>query len=214
MAKTIQGLGRDWSWPENDTQCMKVIFDSTADLAKATKHCKQKRTTVQAGGNMGVWPWVLSQQFARVVTFEPDPECYALMQENLLDRENIDSYCAGLWHKRGLCKMDFNEHERANNRGAQFVVESEEGAYLGRLDSLGLTDCDLIYLDIEGSEMNALLGAYETIDRCKPVIAVEDKGLGTRYGFDKGAIEHVLAHKFGYVVVDRPNRDVILTCAS
>lgn len=214
MAKIIQGLGRDWSWPDNDTKCMKVVFDSTVDLVKATKHCKQKRTAVQAGGNMGVWPWVLSQQFAHVVTFEPDAECYALMQTNLLDRENIDSYCAGLWHKRGLCKMDFNEHERSDNRGAQFVVESDEGVYLGRLDSLGLTDCDLIYLDIEGAEMNALVGASETIGRCKPLIAVEDKHLGERYGFHKGDIELMLAKEFGYVVVDRPNRDVILTCAS
>lgn len=214
MAKVIQGLGRDWSWPDTDTQCMRVVFESVADLKTATRHCKQFRTAVQAGGNMGVWPWVLSKQFARVVTFEPDPECYGLMQTNLLDRENIDSYCAGLWHRRGLCKMDFNDHERSNNRGAQFVVEADEGAYLGRLDSLGITDCDLIYLDIEGAEMNALSGAMETIGRCKPVIAVEDKGLGKRYGFAKGDIEQMLAKEFGYVVVERPNRDVILTCAS
>lgn len=214
MAKVIQGLGRDWSWPEADTQCMKVVFESVVDAKKAAQHCKQKRTCIQAGGNMGVWPWYLSKLFAKVYTFEPDPECYALMQENLLDRENIDTFCAGLWHKRGLCQMDFNEHERGNNRGAQFVVEADEGVYLGRLDSLGLTDCDLIYLDIEGAEMNALLGAVETIGRCKPVIAVEDKHLGLRYGVHKGEIEQWLAKEFGYAVVDRPNRDVILTCVS
>lgn len=214
MAKVIQGLGREWLWPESDTECMKVVFSSLEDTKKAVSYCKQKRTCVQAGANMGVWPWALSKQFAHVVTFEPDPECFALAQENLLDRENIDIYCAGLWHKRGLCQMGFNDHERDNNRGAQFVVETDEGKYLGRLDSLGLTDCDLIYLDIEGAELNALKGAEETIRRCKPVIAVEDKGLGERYGVLPGEVVGYLVDTLGYVVRARPNRDVILTCES
>jgi hypothetical protein len=42
-----------------------------------------------------------------------------------------------------------------------------------RIDDLALPRCDLIYLDVEGEELNALKGAMETIERCKPVIVYE-----------------------------------------
>ncbi len=41
------------------------------------------------------------------------------------------------------------------------------------IDSLKLPYCGLIKLDIEGAEMDALLGALDTIRRCKPVIVIE-----------------------------------------
>jgi len=42
------------------------------------------------------------------------------------------------------------------------------------LDSLALTDIDLIELDLEGYEYDALLGAKETIERNKPVLIIEN----------------------------------------
>lgn len=41
------------------------------------------------------------------------------------------------------------------------------------LDSLKLSRVDLIKLDVEGMEAEALLGAAETISRCKPLLFVE-----------------------------------------
>ena len=41
------------------------------------------------------------------------------------------------------------------------------------IDTLNLRSCDLIQLDIEGGEYNALLGAVETIKEFKPVICLE-----------------------------------------
>jgi hypothetical protein len=41
------------------------------------------------------------------------------------------------------------------------------------IDDLNLPGCDLIQLDIEGYELNALLGAVKTIKKYKPVLCVE-----------------------------------------
>jgi FkbM family methyltransferase len=41
------------------------------------------------------------------------------------------------------------------------------------IDSLGLKRLDLLKLDVEGMEAEALDGARETIDRCKPILFVE-----------------------------------------
>jgi hypothetical protein len=72
------------------------------------------------------------------------------------------------------------------------------------IDDLYLTACDLIILDIEGSEPFALEGARATIDKFKPVIMVEDRGL-------KGAKKD-WSHSFpGYNPLRiRTHRDTIL----
>jgi FkbM family methyltransferase len=41
------------------------------------------------------------------------------------------------------------------------------------IDQLALDTCDLIQLDCEGYEPNIILGALETIEKFKPVIALE-----------------------------------------
>jgi hypothetical protein len=69
-------------------------------------------------------------------------------------------------------------------------------------------DCDFIELDIEGSEHQAILGAERTIKKTYPVITLELKGLGSRYGYsDEDTIE--LLASWGYEIVGRVNRDVI-----
>jgi hypothetical protein len=76
------------------------------------------------------------------------------------------------------------------------------------IDSFNVNDCDFIQLDVEGYEHLALLGAEQTIRKTYPVITLELKGLGTRYGYsDEDTIE--LLASWGYEIVGRVNRDVI-----
>ena len=60
------------------------------------------------------------------------------------------------------------------NHGAHRINLNENGSEkTTKIDSLNLQICDLIQLDIEGFEYQALVGAKETLERCKPVIIVE-----------------------------------------
>lgn len=209
QTQTLERLGRTWLWPAADFECQRVVFDTTSDLEHAYQHVRKFEVAVQAGGNMGVWPWTLAKRFERVYTFEADPQCYPFLVQNLAGTPNVFPQNKALSNTDGFCTVIT---ERQRNMGAQFIKPAELGIPTTTIDGLGLQACDLIYLDIEGAELLALNGAYDTIAAFRPVIAVEDKGLSTRFGSQKGDIEQWLAVEFGYKVVARPHRDVVLVC--
>ena len=69
------------------------------------------------------------------------------------------------------------------NYGMRRVVETTEPDCIVTLkvDDLRLEKCQLIKLDCEGSEIPAMLGARETIRRCRPFLFVEHYVDGLHY---------------------------------
>jgi FkbM family methyltransferase len=210
-AVQIDALGRKWSWDPLDDCCWPVVFDWSSDIDKMIEIFPMRpyRSCVQAGGNFGVWPWLLSKYYNTVYTFEPDPRCFPHLVANCKDRTNI-VYCQGALDedRRRIQMMHLPGEE--SNLGAQFI-SSGVGSFVPtyRIDDLGLDYCDLIYLDIEGAEMTALRSGIETITRCRPAIVVEDKGLSEKFGYKKGDIAKWLSD-FDYQEAGMLHRDVIL----
>lgn len=218
MFKTIHGTlpwsaRTEWKWPAIDGNRLDRCFrDGPNDVDDAVPHilelCGQRRTCVQAGGAMGVWPIRLSQLFDRVITFEAQPENYACLLANTEDIENIDCWHSALGSDRfESVRMELDEGE-SRNPGAYFMQEGGD-IPVTQLDWFELDDLDLLYLDIEGAETDALLGAEETIRRCRPVIGLEDKiRHAHRYGFRESPVS--LLEKWGYTEHARYHLDVIL----
>jgi len=198
-----------------DRDCAKVIFDMEKDLDHVWPYVGPDGFTncVQAGGNCGIWPRALAKRFETVYTAEPHPLNFVALTINTAELPNVVRFQAAFGHDRGAkIRLALQEHEAANC-GA-FYVESGGRIPTMCIDDLALKECGLIYLDIEGSEQNALVGATQTIERCRPVIVIEDKGLSRRYGTEKGDCERWLDDCFEYVVAKRVHRDVILIHAS
>ena len=62
------------------------------------------------------------------------------------------------------------------------MKETEDGDInITTIDMMKAKDVDLIYLDVEGWEAKALIGARATIRESKPVIVTENKGLIPMY---------------------------------
>lgn len=207
----IDALGRKWSWDPWDNACWTVVFDWAHDIEILLDNYmtfSPRRTCVQAGGNFGVWPWILSKNYRTVYTFEPDPRCFSHLVYNCRDRSNIVFSQYALDETRRKITLEHLAGEE-RNMGAQYIAQGS-GAFIPtmRIDDLELTDCDLIYLDIEGAEMGALRSGVETIERCHPAIVVEDKGLSEKFGYKKGDIGKWLSD-FGYVEAGTLHRDVI-----
>jgi len=204
---------RGFRWPAYDTACAEVVFDSIPDLERAVGYCQQKRTVIQAGGNCGVWARHLADIFSQVWTWEPDTLNYHCLAFNTVHRKNVFAVNAALGDRVGAILMDAPE---ANNCGA---LQVDQSAVVGAPhtipvemidNNLTLGHVDLMYLDLEGYELHAIAGAVQTITRCQPIIAVEDKGLSERYGVAKGDVLRYIQDTFNYEVCDQYARDYVL----
>lgn len=188
-------------WPSKDRMARHYHDMTFADLKYLLLECGNK-VAVQAGGNVGLWPKEMAKHFEAVHTFEPDALNFECLLSNCPE-DNIIAYPYALGersHTASLSRISYN-------CGAHFLKEGDEFAVV-TIDSLLLNACDLIQLDIEGYEFNALKGAVKTIEKFHPVIMVEDKGLSNKYGSLMGDIGKWL-EQFGYKIHSEPHRDII-----
>jgi len=206
--KTVRGKlpwssKQEWIFPASDTRSCKSFIEGPGDLDTAIPlllpHLKGRRICIQAGGCLGIWPLRLAQLFDRVITFEPEPTNYYCLQMNTAHLNNVETHNAALGQRSGgSVHMTLTD---TGNSGAHYALPGGDIPVVC-IDDLGLDDVDLIYLDVEGYESQALRGATETITRCKPVIGVEDKQLHRLHKSISGA--QLLVKEFKYKSIGRP----------
>lgn len=183
-------------WPQRDRVCFRVAYKFEA-ADSAIRRCRNFNLAVQAGGCVGAWPKYLKNHFSRVVTFEPSPENFGLLKENLKGFD-IEYHHAALGARPGRCGIK----ENPKNCGDDQTIPGGLVEVVA-LDDLNL-DPDLIYLDIQGDELAALKGAFRTVERCSPIVGIEvDNKLKV-----KGDAEAFL-RALGYQPVEQFNQDLI-----
>jgi FkbM family methyltransferase len=210
----VRGLDRDWQWDELDDPhhgVRHVVFARAEEFRQIIRmYCRGRSCAVQAGGNFGVYPYVLAQEgFKQVWTFEPDPDLFNLLRHNVADQIAIHPLPYGLNATGGRARMTT---DKPSNRGAQWTKPDAAGPVtMVNIDAMELKNpVDIIQLDIEGSEFEALKGAAWTITQHRPVIQLEHKDLGTRFGHKKADPIRWLIDNYDYKVVARPWRDIVL----
>jgi FkbM family methyltransferase len=201
----IDGL---W-WPVADTDARGVLLNDVKTAVPALlKHVRARDCIVQAGGNVGVYPLALAPIFQRVLTFEPDPTNFQCLAKNIAARDSLGRVVAlpaALGEARGAAGMHV---VKASNCGAHRIDPGGSDVEVLALDELVLPRCDAIYLDVEGYELLALMGARYTIERFSPVLCVEDKGLHRAFGIEDGALQAWLSG-LGYEQVDKIGNDKV-----
>lgn len=189
-------------FPGNDEEGSRSAFATLPHLDAALEFVKDFHICVQAGGNAGVWPKRLAKLFKVVYTFEPDPVNFGYLYLNVTDR-NVYKFPAALGNEYGNVDMV----RFPANCGANYV---QGGGYtpVMRIDDLCLPACGLIQLDVEGMELQALMGARQTILNYRPVLMVEMKQQGRRYGYeDEQLVEYI--ENLGYKEIAHHGRDHI-----
>lgn len=157
-------------FPDDDTNWHPIAFNELEKLQDICDMIDGRDCAVQAGGNVGIFANQLAKTFKSVITFEPAAKNWECLIQNCDD--SITKYNAGLSDVAGRGRIV----GPASDCGC-WKVQPGDDFDVVTIDSLGLSKCDLIYLDIEGHEQKAIIGAMETIKRCRPVIVTENKGL-------------------------------------
>lgn len=197
-----------WAWPDEDEKLVQV-FEHVSDIDYMMEFVAGRNLCVQAGGACGVWPYRFSQYFEKVFTCEPMLENYQCLIENIEGLTNITpfNYALSYTEQFGNMVWDRSEH---NNYGAVYFEQGAGYTQAIKIDDLQLEACDLIQLDIEGHELQALKGAQETIERFEPVIVLEEKPLKQlKWDYDE---PRKYLHNYGYMEVGRIHKDVIFKC--
>jgi FkbM family methyltransferase len=108
--------------------------------------------------------------YKKVWAFEPEPEQYKNCVNSLSEYKNVTVFNNAVWSNSNE-KLTFVSHSDGS-----YVNETGDGDVEVKTvtidEIVGTEDVGFMKFDIEGSEYNALLGAKETIKRCKPKLAV------------------------------------------
>jgi FkbM family methyltransferase len=201
-----------WFRPEEDTLGFAAIRkDAERHLVGMIQRwCLDRlQTAVCAGGHVGIYPVAVGRVFRQVLTFEPSRSNFDCLIRNIKPFAHIVPYHLALgqettWATALLLPED-------NNGGTYRISPTGDlPCRMLRLDDLHLQNCDLIQLDVEGYELHALMGARETLARCRPVLFLEVKDHLEKHGHNVGQLHHFLKDH-GYRMMERVKDDEVWT---
>lgn len=136
---------------------------------------------LDVGANIGAHTVPLAQLVGSggvVVAFEPQPVLHKILCANLVLNSvpNVLTYGIALGDSEGTCIFPALDYSQPYNFGgvSMDMVEEGETVPLGRLDGFQLDRVDFLKLDVEGHESEVLKGAAETIERCRPIMYIEN----------------------------------------
>ena len=156
-------------------------------------------TAVEVGANLGV----LTVPFGRlvrpggkVIAFEPQRIIYQMLCGNLALNaiDNVVAHNSAVGRAAGSVIIPPVDYAQPGNFGGVSLGGSGEGETipLVTIDSLGLTRCDFMKIDVEGMELDVLKGAANTLQRFRPRLYVEND----RIEKSPALIEHLLALEY------------------
>jgi FkbM family methyltransferase len=173
-------------------------------IGAAFSACRKRRTAIDVGAHVGFWSYFLAGQFASVHAFEPVPLFRSCFAANVL-QGNVTLHPYALGRATMTCTLNVDEA----NSGATHVSAVGQGSVAIRaLDDFELDGVDFIKVDVEGYERFVLEGAWDTLTRCRPVVIVEEKEFGARYGLGAGAPGEYLG-SLGFQPVAKVVKDTI-----
>jgi FkbM family methyltransferase len=154
--------------------------------------CKQaefsKGTVLDVGANIGNHSCYFASRFRQVIGFEPNPICIKLFEANMLMNQfdNVELRKFALSDRNSLATFQLN---LSGNIGGSRLTEPTDcegdcfvDVQLRRGDELLVGDMEpsgrieLVKLDVEGHEHEALLGLENAIRTDKPLIMFESSG--------------------------------------
>ena len=155
---------------------------------------------IDVGANIGYYSLLACNRRMQVYAFEPALDVYPFLVQNMVD--NFGDKPVHPFHLRKLAVGNGGYANFEDKRNAKFpntpnlsgthgvIWSSDRKVEMFKLDKL-YSKPHIIKIDVEGYEEGVLLGAFETIERGKPFILVENN-------YTSGLLREMGRHE-GYV---------------
>lgn len=138
-------------------------------------------TVLDIGANIGAHTLFFAKTVGptgAVLAFEPQRVVFQTLCANMAlnSLTNVNCYPVAIGDQNGPIIVPDLDYEQEYNYGGVDLSGDLHGEKVPLLtiDDFGLPGCSLIKIDVEGMEENALRGARNTIQRCRPVLYVEN----------------------------------------
>jgi FkbM family methyltransferase len=154
-------------------------------------HIKRSKCILDVGAHIGCHSIIyskLSPPQAQVHSFEMQTPLYHILKRNMKQNncDNVTLYNCAVGNKTKMIEInaniidgpnadtpfDYTSNRDFNYGGVQIGKGGDEHMMI-HIDSLNLSACDFIKVDVEGAEMFVIYGALETIRKYKPTIFYE-----------------------------------------
>lgn len=144
--------------------------------------CQAGHYVAEVGANVGALTVPLAHAVGptgRVVAYEPQPFIFQSLCANiaLSSLTNVDCVNAGIGDANGSMRLARIDYGKKGNFGGVQLENVQDGVLV---DVKKFDDCypyeqlALLKVDVEGMEQKVLEGAAQTIDRCHPILYVEN----------------------------------------
>lgn len=178
----------------------------TEHLDIALGYVKKFSVALDVGAHVGSWTKLMAERFKTVYAFEPAPDSFECLKKNVGHLDSVRLYNVAVGEASGVCTI-VEDITRPGNTGSRFVSPAKGKVNMIHLDSLGLTRCDFLKIDVEGFELPVLKGAKHLLWACKPVISMEVKTFHGRYRWGKfSAQSFLMANGYKEVAHHRPDK--------
>ena len=137
---------------------------------------------LDVGANVGHHTLVLSQIFATVHAFEPNPDPLAELEQKISQNQiaNVVVHRFGLWER--AAELTFNIPPRSNTGMGSFKEAIDSMAITvplhvrcgdDVLEESGIEHIDFVKIDVQGAEKEVLSGLRKTLQRSHPLVWIE-----------------------------------------
>lgn len=138
-------------------------------LAVARKFVDKRSVVIDIGAHIGTFAIPIAREVKKVIAFEPSHDAFCLLSRNAEENGTaVQMVNKALGSKEGSGTLIVRN---ASNAGANTLVSGGDIPVV-TLDS-EVAQADFIKMDIEGMELEVLLGSTKLIERSRPVVLFE-----------------------------------------
>jgi len=170
----------------------------------AMKYVTNRGVALDCGAHVGIWSKRLSFLFNTVIAFEPIPKHIECHKKNCSSWDNVTLNECALSNKETTMDMKMGTGRNTGRSTLEYKSNLVKGdneiiqIQTKTLDSFNIPKVDFMKIDVEKHEVSLIEGAKETINRCDPIIFIEDHN----YFYKKGATGIDWLMSMGYEILD------------